>query len=286
MTRFELLTLAASFVSCSCSAAPPTKELTVPITKPTDAIVVPKDFVGFGIESAFFIDYANDFSENLVSSLADRMSKPPVLRVGGTSGDNVLYNPAQKEARVCRAPPCQNSKGQFTLGPTFFKSYQRFQNAHTTIQAPLENPINRTNAVGFVHEAWKNLDDGKRVDAIALGNEVGYIYKEGAKSYVNAALELQQSIVKALGLSKGAAKIFEAGNTASGQITSGKGYNVLVSVQQFQTFEYQSCFVSANATLINTAQIYSMPVLTRTVCFRPRQSIGIKSVIETPGTTV
>lgn len=195
-------------------------------SKPNDAVLVPKDFVGFGIESAFIINFDNEFSANLVSSLAHRMDKPPVLRVGGTSGDYFTFNPDQKEARTCKKGPCGSSGGTYILGPTFFNSYRRFTDAKVTIQAPLENPINTTNTLDFVWRAWKNLDEGNRVASIALGNEVEYIYKDSAQSYVDAALKLQGSIIKNLTLKGDAAKIFEAGNIASGSITNSKGYQM------------------------------------------------------------
>lgn len=212
----------AGATTAACDAGQPVK---VPPTKPGGAAVVPKDFVGFGMESAFFNNFDNDFSENLVSSLASRMSAPPVLRVGGTSGDYFTFDPSQKEARVCVKGPCSSSGGKFSLGPSFFKSYQRFQDARTTIQAPLENPLNTTNTLDYVWQAWNNLGNGKRAASIALGNEVEYIYKE-VKPYVNAALSLQNSIVKNLSLSGDAAKIFEVGNTASGSVSNHKLYQV------------------------------------------------------------
>lgn len=37
-------------------------------------------------DAAFLNSYDNEFSQNLLSSVADRMSAPPTFRVGGTSG--------------------------------------------------------------------------------------------------------------------------------------------------------------------------------------------------------
>ncbi|KAJ3495381.1 hypothetical protein NLG97_g3435 [Lecanicillium saksenae] len=218
--------VALSAVPCTGLAPPKSITLDVPATQPQNAAVVPKDFVGFGIESAFLPNFDNEFSANLVSSLASRMGKPPVVRVGGTSGDRFQYSPTQKEAKVCLKPPCKSSGGTFLLGPSFFESYERFKDARTVIQAPLENPINVTNTLDFVRLAWKHLDNGKRVATIALGNEVEYIYKKDAASYVNAALSLQSSIVKNLNLSGNAAKIFEAGNIASGSLSRGDSYHI------------------------------------------------------------
>jgi hypothetical protein len=206
----------------SCNAV---RDVQIPVTKPDDAVAVPPDFFGFGIESAFINNFDNDFSENLVDSLAARMSKPPIIRVGGTGGDRVRLNPGQGQDKVCVEEPCNSSETNYTLGPSFFHGYRRFKSAEVTIQAPINNPINITNTVSFVWQAWNNLNQGKRVAAIALGNEVEFIY-DTVGSYTKAALELQASIVKNLSLSGDAAKIFEAGNTASGSVRNNNYYHV------------------------------------------------------------
>lgn len=190
-----------------------------PTTKPHGALVVPKDFVGFGIESAFFPHFNNRFSDNLVSSLASRMSEPPIIRVGGTSGDYFLFDPGQDEYRVCFDGACGDHDASYLLGPSYFEAYSRFRDAKIIVQAPLGNPVNISNSLAYVRQAWERLDDGARVAAVALGNEVEYIYRGGAEAYVDAALEIQSSIVENLGLSGDAAKIFEAGNTAFGTVT-------------------------------------------------------------------
>ncbi|UNI23789.1 hypothetical protein JDV02_009587 [Purpureocillium takamizusanense] len=222
------LTCAGAAAHASVIAPKDGQSISIPPTKPDDAIVVPKDFVGFGIESAFLNNFANDFSENLVSALAARMSAPPVMRIGGTSGDYFLFDAHQKEDKVCFHGKCGSHDASYLLGQSFFDGYKRFKDARFIVQAPLGNPINTTNTLAFVTRAWKNLDGGRRVQAIALGNEVEFIYRAGAKAYVDAALSLQASIVKELKLQGGAANIFEAGNTASGTVTGNKLYQVYV----------------------------------------------------------
>lgn len=206
--------------------------LQIPVqrTRPDDAFVVPKDFVGFGIESAFLNNFANEFSENLVSSLASRMSLPPILRIGGTSGDYFLFNPDQEADKVCLTEfgGCPNGHdATYVLGPSYFDGYTRFKDANMIIQAPLGNPVNTSNTLAYVWQAWENLGHGDRVAAIALGNEVEFIYNTTADDYVDAALEIQESILANLSLSGDASRIFEAGNTASGTITgNGNLYTV------------------------------------------------------------
>lgn len=93
----------AAVGSCSAAAPPSTFIVNVPATKPPSAVVVPQ---------AFLPNFDNEFSGILVSSLAARMSKPPVLRVGGTSGDRFRYSASQKEARVCLQPPLPKQQWQ------------------------------------------------------------------------------------------------------------------------------------------------------------------------------
>lgn len=67
-----------------------TQSISPPTARPTNAFKVPPDFLGVGFESAYLPSYNNDFSENLVGSLASRIAAPPTIRVGGTSGSAPL----------------------------------------------------------------------------------------------------------------------------------------------------------------------------------------------------
>jgi hypothetical protein len=191
-----------------------------------DAFIVPKNFVGFGIESAFADSFNNTFSKTLVRSLGSRMSQPPIIRIGGTSGDYFTYDPEQTEPTVCVGPEdeCNDHQGVFSIGPRYFDVYENFEDAQIIVQAPLGNPISTSNTLDFVWSAWNRLGQGDKVAAIALGNEVEFIYESGAQAYVDNALLLQDSIVANLSLSGEAANIFEAGNSASGSMTTPKLY--------------------------------------------------------------
>jgi hypothetical protein len=225
----KILILSTCLISTARSAATSTFAVSIPTAKPTDAFIVPKDFVGFGIKSASLNNFANEFSENLVNALASRMSMPPFLRVGGTSGDLFTFDPNQQAAQVCLRPTaegCNSGSAPYLLGPSFFDGYSHFQNATMIIQAPLDNPINTTNTVTFVWNAWNKLGGANRVASIALGNEVEFIYRDGPDLYTKAALSLQASIIQNLSLSGDEAKIFQAGNTASSSVSKDRLYSV------------------------------------------------------------
>ncbi|ETS78543.1 hypothetical protein PFICI_10605 [Pestalotiopsis fici W106-1] len=220
-----------------------------PATKDDDAPIVPKDFVGFGIENAFLNNYANDFSNNLIASIADRMGAPPVLRVGGTSGDKFSYDPSQTENRIClerNGSDCPNgSDAYYSLGPSFFEGFQSFQSAKINIQAPLNSTVNLTMTLAYVTQAWENVG-AERVDAIALGNEPEW-YDATAEKYVDDALQIQAAIIDALNLTGDARKIFEASNTASENAGTGNKWKLSDAL---------SAGMNNNGLLKNTAEHY------------------------------
>ncbi|KAI1380651.1 hypothetical protein F4677DRAFT_194023 [Hypoxylon crocopeplum] len=206
-------------------AASATKTLTIPTAQPTGAVPAPADFVSPGFETAFADNFANAFSANLVAALAGRMSLPPVIRVGGTSGDRVQFDPNLKSAnKVCVKGECPlGSNAWFVLGPGYFDVFKGFPDAKWSFQAPLGDGVyNETQLLAYVERVWDAA--GKdRVDAIALGNEPS-VYWKTAKEYYDGATKVQAAIVKALGLGDG--RIFEIGDTLSGAAASHKPYAV------------------------------------------------------------
>ncbi|KAF3002208.1 hypothetical protein E8E14_000848 [Neopestalotiopsis sp. 37M] len=218
-------------------------------TRPDDAPIVPKDFVGFGIENAFLNNYANDFSDNLIASIAARMGAPPVLRVGGTSGDKFSYDPSQTEDKICIERDDSDcpagSDAYYSLGPSFFAGFRSFQSAKINIQAPLNATVNLTMTLAYVTQAWENVG-ADRVDAIALGNEPEW-YDATAEKYVDDALQIQAAIIDALNLTGDAQKIFEAGNTASENAGTGSKWKVA---------DVLNAGMDNNGLLKNTAEHY------------------------------
>ncbi|KAI1388681.1 uncharacterized protein F4822DRAFT_429297 [Hypoxylon trugodes] len=224
--RVLVLSLSLSPSYAAEAAASATKTLSFPNSQPTNAVVAPPGFVSVGFETAFADEYANAFSENLVTSLADRMSVPPVIRIGGTSGDRVQFDPNLKNAnKVCTKGECPNgSNAYFTLGPGYFEGFKTFPNAKFTIQAPLgDGTYNETQLLAYVQRAW-NAAGADRIDAIALGNEPS-VYWKTAKAYYDGAKKVQATLTKALGL-KADQRIFEIADTLDGAAKSHKPYAV------------------------------------------------------------
>jgi len=218
--------LVQTFVGASCA-----QTVSFPASRPTEAANVPHDFIAFGFETAFLNDYDNNFSRNLIKSVADRMSLAPIIRIGGTSGDEVTYKPQQKEKRSCMSGDCPNgSSAAFALGPSYFNGFKSFPNARFTVQAPMGNRTSKQGhhtdydlgpSLDYVSLAIKAIGGpGPQLHAIALGNEVN-LYDVNGTEYAHAATTRGVAIAKNLTLTGGGATIFEACDTASGNWADG-----------------------------------------------------------------
>ncbi|KAK8075493.1 glycoside hydrolase family 79 protein [Apiospora hydei] len=203
------------------SGAAAAKTLPIASTSPTGAATVPADFLGLNVESSFMNNYNNAFSNNLVSALAKRMSVPPVVRIGGTSGDEFVFDPNQDDhVKTCIAGECPTgSAASYKIGPGFFEGYKAYPDARMTIQAPLGPNVNETLVREFVRRAWEarvgpvGSEWKSKIDAIALGNEPEFYTSDPAK-YVRDTLEIEQIVLDELKLEGDDRKIFEAGNNA------------------------------------------------------------------------
>lgn len=212
---------ATSLLLQTSTATSPTHRISLAASSPTNAANVPHDFVSFSIETVFLDDYNNDFSRNLINSIAQRMSLDPIIRVGGVSGDLVKYEPQQRDSAVCIAGSCPNgSQSIFSLGPSYFNGFTAFSNARITVQAPMGNKtsINETDyelniALDYVSLAVKALGGpGPKLKAIELGNGANSYDPNGA-DYARAALKRASAIAKNLTLTGNEAALFEVCET-------------------------------------------------------------------------
>jgi hypothetical protein len=153
------------------------------------------------------------------------MSAPLIIRIDGTVGDLLLFDPSQAEKKKCVGDGCLNSShATFILGPSYFNDFKRFPNASMTFQAPLGKKLNVTNTLAYVKRAWEALGK-ERAEAIAVGNEVS-VEDGTAKEYVNNTLELEEKIIGALNLTGSDRKIFEVVDTISRAAASHNPYAV------------------------------------------------------------
>ena len=226
LTFATLVSVALRLVAASSDsdqASSITRTLTVPTTAPSNAVQVPADFVGFGFGQAWLPNYANSFSEALISSVGKRMSEAPVIRLGGTVGDKFLWDPNQKEAIVAAdGGNPTSSQSTFILGPKYFDYLKYFPDARMTFQATLGKKLNLSSTVPIIKRAYDAIG-AKRLVAIAVGNEVSVEYNT-ADSYVKAALQIEDAVIKALSLTGDARNIFEVVDTLSPAAASHKPY--------------------------------------------------------------
>ena len=196
------------------TAVTTTESVSVATRKPSSAVTVPGDFVGFGFETAFLNDYANAFSQNLVNSVAKRLGQTLKIRVGGTSGDRLFYDPNQAAATNCIAGDCPTGSGAtFILGPSYFNGFKSFANQQFTFQVPLGPVLNTTNVLAYATNAYQAAG-ASHVAAIAIGNEVDLYKNYTSRNYVDAAQNVTASIRTALKL--GNQRFFEVVDQASG----------------------------------------------------------------------
>ncbi|KAF2677852.1 glycoside hydrolase family 79 protein [Lentithecium fluviatile CBS 122367] len=155
-----------------------TQAINLPTARPKNVFNVPGDFPSMGFELAFLPGYGNEFSANMIGETADRMGEKPLIRIGGTSGDIIKYNPNQEIPADCLENDVNKCthKSKFILGLNYFDALsKRIKDARISILAPLDpihstNPPNTANIVEFLKEAYKSIG-ASRIDAIALGDE-------------------------------------------------------------------------------------------------------------------
>jgi hypothetical protein len=215
-----LSSLAAAALFTALAKADNTQHtLSIQQSAPPNATAVPADFFSFSWETAYLPSFDNDFSENIINSIYARMSKPIIIRIGGTSGDLIKVDLNQEETRRCvSGPSCPySSQDTWSVGKSYFDGFRRFQNATMTIQAPMTpvEPDSKDedwipNSMLYIHQAYNALGK-ERVNAIALGNEPDY-YSYGVEQYVERALKIENRTIEELGLEGEDRRIFELGD--------------------------------------------------------------------------
>lgn len=155
---------------------------------------VDKGYIGFGIEMKSFPDYAgrgastpNAFSNFLLHQIANRTGGAPLhIRVGGTSMDNTVYNPAltTKAVNVTGDLAACRLHADAEIGAPWLRSFKNLAPElapHYTVQVPLARQ-NIDNGITFADaciEALASSDEttpdgaslSARLDALEIGNE-------------------------------------------------------------------------------------------------------------------
>jgi hypothetical protein len=210
----------------AASAVSPTHTVAIPSNVPSNAAAPPADFVGFGTATFGLPQLANNFSINLITSVAKRTSasSPPVIRIGGTEGDalDIDLSPGAPIQRCLGK--CPGNQGHWIFSSEYFDHFGWFKDAKVTIQAPIGSPINMTRTVDFVRLAWEAAG-ADRVDAIAVGNEVS-VYDKTVESYIDPALRVEEKLRQILNLTDAQSRIFEIADSLSEPSNSHDPYSV------------------------------------------------------------
>ncbi|KAF2188318.1 glycoside hydrolase family 79 protein [Zopfia rhizophila CBS 207.26] len=119
-----------SIAQNALSLSPTAKAAGAPVSEPLDA-----SFAGFGIEPSNLFSFTgesktNQFSVQLLQNLADYSGAPPHIRLGGNTGDYMIYDSSFNDYRV---EGNARSVGQGVIasdslrfGPSYFKALDRF----------------------------------------------------------------------------------------------------------------------------------------------------------------
>ncbi|CEJ60561.1 hypothetical protein PMG11_09132 [Penicillium brasilianum] len=196
-------------------------DVVIPIPASTSAVAVPADFFGFGFESGLLHHYDNTFSNNMVHSIQSRMSKPLVIRVGGTSGDHITFEKEQtKVASDCHSKnDICTSLNNYTVGPGYFDTLKLFQGSHWTLQAPMGDDMKIEDTMAFLQQAWDAATNKgankERVAAIALGNEPNWYKKYDVDGYIQRSQTIEERVVKDFKLKGDETRIFQTGEIAA-----------------------------------------------------------------------
>ncbi|KAF3384630.1 Beta-glucuronidase [Penicillium rolfsii] len=142
-----------------------------------DSEPIPKDLQSFSLEFAFFPDYAgnksspNVFSQNLMENFKKITGVYPKIRVGGTSQDNSIYVPDQKDAiELIFTNPTDDQPSQINYSPAFFESYGAFGNMNYIHGLNMKQNSSLQQLTDAAVIACRSM--GANLDSFELGNEI------------------------------------------------------------------------------------------------------------------
>ena len=163
-------------------------------------------FAGFGIETSNLFSFtgaddANDFSIQLLQNLADYSGAPPHLRIGGNTGDYMIFDASYKafdlERNARSTGPGAIASDANIFGPSMFQAIDRFP-TDTPITYGLNLAYEASDFTSkIVAEAQAALDGLKNVKLVSfeIGNEPDLYLKNGfrtgawdGKTYVQQVL--------------------------------------------------------------------------------------------------
>ncbi|KAL9073659.1 MAG: hypothetical protein Q9157_004651 [Trypethelium eluteriae] len=150
-------------------------------------------FAGFGIEPSNLFsftggDFANDVSMQFLQNLADYSGSPPHIRVGGNTGDYMMFDGSYNEFWI-QADKNANGQGaiasnSLTFGPKYFEAIDRMPTG-TPITYGLNLAYEGSDYISnIVTEASAALDNLKNVKVFSfeIGNEPDLYLQNGFRT--------------------------------------------------------------------------------------------------------
>jgi hypothetical protein len=185
------------------------------------SLPIDNSYLSLMIDSQFWPDYGgnkshpNTFTNALVANLAGKKGSPLEIRVGGTSGDNVVYNSSQAKAiKIIRKDPSGiGLRDLRSLGPAWLEAFQTILDTGYVLEVPLQTQ-NLSSSIEYAKAVVPAIGSAN-LNAVEVGNEPD-LYVEGYKpvQYVNQFIEWSKAVKGNTSLPPG--PMFQAGGIASG----------------------------------------------------------------------
>ncbi|KDN52398.1 glycoside hydrolase family 79 protein [Tilletiaria anomala UBC 951] len=209
------------------------------------SVVLSPSFAGMGIEPSNLLSFTGSGSVNqltyqLLSNLANYSGVPPHLRIGGNSGDNMIYGPNESGIGLITN---SNPHGQgntptdkFIIGPGFFNSLDLMP-PNTPITYGLNLAYNGSDAVDRLveqAEAAFTLLQNVKIVSLEIGNEPdlylingyrdsGWTVNNFGSEWSTRAQAVNNQVLKKRNLPT---NFFEPAVTATTATSSGHAYRI------------------------------------------------------------
>lgn len=209
--------------------------------------VLDATYMGVGIEPSNLLaftapDKPNPLSVQLLSNIAKYMGSPPHIRIGGNSGDNMLYDGSNKYLTLEHNPQAKGpgKKGgqtdSWTYGPAYYAAMDNFPK-NTPITFGLNLAYNESDSIPRVVDQAKSLYTSVKnvtINSLEIGNEPDLYYtnqyraqswtaQDFGEEWLAKAQAVYKQVLKPKGLKQDS---FEAACTATTANKGGHPYRI------------------------------------------------------------
>ena len=139
---------------------------------PATSVPIDRSYLGLMVETTSWARYASTpFSVDLIQNIINKTGGVPmIIRVGGTSGDQAIYNASQKEANHwLYDKPTDGLLVPISLGQDWLAGFSKIPGARYILEVPLANSSVKE-TVDFTREVLKGIKP-ESLEAIEIGNE-------------------------------------------------------------------------------------------------------------------